>query len=240
VAGSALSILAVVGVLPPGTLVPVRAVAAVLALALAGWAWRRQLASASLAVLLAALTMLAGLGVLWQLAMPLAIGASWLAGRADPNLRTVGFPGGVIPAVPTLTCAAVTPVALILWVRWAEPDLSGLTGAIPDVHPALLALGAGVFVLVNATFEEWIWRGSVQDRLTELLGVRWGIALQAASFGLIHTWGFPRGTAGVALVGVWAVALGVLRHWAGGLHAVIVAHVVADASIAAIVLLWLR
>ncbi len=239
-AGSALSILAVVGVLPPGTWLPVRAVGGVLALTLAGWAWRQRIESAALAILLAALTALAGLGVLWQVAMPLSLGVLWLAGRADPSLRARGFSGGAIPALPTLICSAVTPIALVLWVHWVKPDLSALSGAIPEVHPALLVLGAGAFAVVNATFEEWIWRGHIQERLTQLLGPHWGIVLQAASFGLMHAWGVPRGSVGVVLVGVWALGLGVLRQRAGGLRAVIAAHVVADASIAAIVLLWLR
>jgi membrane protease YdiL (CAAX protease family) len=240
VAGTALSTLAVVGVLPPGTLLPVRVAAGLVAWTLAGWAWRQRIESAALAVLLAALTVLAGLGVLWQIAMPLSIGTLWLVSRVDARLRVGKLQGGTIPALPTLICSGVTPVALVLWVRWAEPDLSALGGAVPEVHPALLAVGAGVFSIVNATFEEWIWRGYIQERLTQLLGAPWGIVLQAASFGLIHAWGFPSGIVGVAIVGVWAVALGVLRQRAGGLRAVIVAHVVADASIAAIVLLWWR
>ena len=240
VLASALLVLAVCGVVPPGPVRIVQPGAVVVALAIAGWAWRQRLESTSVAVLLAALITLTRLGVLWQIAMPLSVGALWLSGRMDPRLRIGGFPRGSIPVLPTLICSAVTPLALVLWVYGARPDLGDLTGAIPDVHPALLALGAGLFAVVNAVFEEWIWRGFIQQRSTDLLGVRSGIMLQAGSFGLIHAWGFPRGTVGVLLVGVWALALGALRQWTGGLRAVIVAHVVADATVAAIVLLWLR
>jgi uncharacterized protein len=64
--------------------------------------------------------------------------------------------------------------------------------------------------------------------------------LQAGSFGLQHAHGFPRGVIGVALAGSWAVMLGVLRHRSRGLFAPTLAHVVADATIAVLVLTIVR
>ena len=71
------------------------------------------------------------------------------------------------------------------------------------------------------------WRGILQDRLVPL-------------FGLQHAWGFPRGPVGVVLAGGWAVMLGLLRRHSGGLLSPILAHVVADATIAVLVLGCLR
>ena len=51
-----------------------------------------------------------------------------------------------------------------------------------------------------------------------------------------HLWGVPRGAVGVLLAGVWAVMLGLLRRRAGGILAPFMAHVVADATIAVIIL----
>ncbi|MBN9166016.1 MAG: CPBP family intramembrane metalloprotease [Myxococcales bacterium] len=84
------------------------------------------------------------------------------------------------------------------------------------------------------------WRGILQDRLVPLFGVGGAIVLQAASFGLQHAWGFPRGPVGVVLAGGWAVMLGLLRRHSGGLLSPILAHVVADATIAVLVLGCLR
>lgn len=111
---------------------------------------------------------------------------------------------------------------------------------IPDAAASLLLLGAILFALFNALCEEWIWRGVFQDRFERLFPAPVAVLLQAASLGAAHAHGFPRGLLGVCLAGGWAVLLGLLRRRAGGLLAPVMAHVVADATIAAIVLSWLR
>jgi uncharacterized protein len=80
----------------------------------------------------------------------------------------------------------------------------------------------------------------IQSRLTALLPERDAIFVQALSFGAQHVHGFPRGAAGVVLASVWAIGLGMLRRRAGGLLAPILAHIVADATIAVIVIFWAR
>jgi hypothetical protein len=146
-----------------------------------------------------------------------------------------------VPVLGTLACAAVTPVGLVAWTIVARPDLTDLTSAyVPDVPIPLLLVGAVIFAVVNATLEEAIWRGILQEDLTAILGPAAAIGVQAASFGLAHAHGFPRGLAGVLLAGGWGLLLGWLRRRSGGLVAPILAHVVADATIAAIVLLMVR
>ena len=56
--------------------------------------------------------------------------------------------------------------------------------------------------------------------------------LQATSFGVARAHGFPRGVTGVLLAGVWGYLLGLLRQRTGGLLAPVLAHVVADGTIA--------
>lgn len=136
----------------------------------------------------------------------------------------------------TALVGGVTPFALFAWLELAHPDLRDVRAAVPAVPFALLLAGAAVFVLVNAALEEVIWRGVVQTSLTQSVGPAWAIALQAISFGVQHAHGIPRGGAGVLLAGTWALMLGVLRARSRGLLAPMVAHVIADATIAVIVL----
>ncbi len=83
-----------------------------------------------------------------------------------------------------------------------------------------------------------IWRGVLQPALADAGGVAFAVVIQAASFGLHHAHGFPRGPIGVGLVFVWALMLGALRHRSRGVLAPLLAHLVADAVIAGIVIGW--
>jgi membrane protease YdiL (CAAX protease family) len=105
--------------------------------------------------------------------------------------------------------------------------------------PILLVGGVG-FAAINATLEETIYRGLLQDRLEPVFGGLGAVALQAVSFGLQHAHGVPRGFLGVVLTGSWAVMLGLLRRHARGLLAPILAHFVADMVVASIVVLYAR
>jgi len=167
----------------------------------------------------------------WQLGMVLALGIWWLADRRWP----ADWTRGTVPLGWTMLAGLVTPVGLVAWFAQARPDLSDLLDVyVPDVGPGLLLVGAVLFVIANATLEEVLWRGIIQPELTRGLGPAPAILLQAVSFGVVHLHGFPRGWVGVLLAGGW----GVLRHRARGLLAPILAHLVADAVIATLVLGW--
>jgi len=194
-------------------------------------------AGAPVALVAAVLGLAGAAKVLWQAAMPLALLAYLLAAKWIPSLRARGgWTLGHIPWRPTIACAAVTPFALVAWVVVMTPDLHDLLRRIPHASLPLLCAGAVFFTLVNATGEELIWRGLFQDRLSLLFGPVAAIAIQGMSFGAQHAHGFPRGMVGVGLAGVWGVMLGGLRRRSGGILAPIGAHVVADATVAAIVL----
>ena len=236
-----LVVLAVASVLPPATPVGLRLVPALAAAVLVVLSWKRPTPAGGMAVLVAALLTVSWISLLlWQVSMAFAIGALALASRYRPGWGAPIVERGRLLAGGTLLCALVTPLALVGWVALLQPDVRNVVEAVPDYPLAALLVGGVVFAVVNALLEEWIWRGVFQPRLTRLFGPTAAIALQAASFGIGHAWGFPRGAVGVLLVGVWAVMLGVLRHHSRGLLAVVAAHGVADATIAAIVLFWLR
>ena len=208
-------------------------------LALAVAALSRPGAGAVVAILAAAVASALTVGLLWQIGMPVALALLALARWRQPLLPRDDLRAGRVPVWGTAACAAVTPVGLLGWVLIDRPDLSDITGAIPAAPAWLLILGAVAFVLLNAYFEERIWRGVLQPQLGQLFTAPAAIALQAVSFGAAHAHGFPRGWMGIILAGCWGGMLGVLRARAGGLLAPVAAQVVADATIAAIVLLWI-
>jgi uncharacterized protein len=211
---------------------------AAVGVALVGWRFAAP-AARSLATLAACLVLAMRLGIPWQLAMAAALVGFAMVVRALPAIAPspTWRAGGRIPVLPTALVAGVTPFALTAWLLLARPDLRDVLRAyVPDLPLPLLIGGAVVFACANATLEELVWRGLVQDRLEPLFGVRAAILLQAASFGLQHANGVPRGAVGMLLAGSWAVLLGILRRRAGGLRAPIVAHVVADATIAVLIL----
>lgn len=244
VAVGALAMLAAMAVLGPdaprGVQGSIAAVAVVLALL------RVHPAARSLAVLAAMLTCtfpLALAGIPWQAVMLVVLVAWGLVVRGAPALAPSSewrVRGGV-PWLATALVAGVTPLALVTWLLVMEPDLSDVVGAyVPELPLALLVLGSVGFAVVNAAGEELVWRGVFQDRLVVLVGMPAAIVLQAISFGLQHAHGIPRGPVGVVLAGTWAVMLGMLRSHTKGLLAPFLAHVVADAVIATIVITLAR
>ena len=212
------------------------AVAVAVAVAVAA-ARVHTIATRSTARLVACLLAAALPGGPWQLTMMLALALFLAIERGRPVLDPLAWARGRVPAAPTLVVGGVTPVALVAWLVIMRPDLGDvLENYVPDLPMPLLVVGALGFVIVNAVLEEVLWRGVLQDRLGATFGARAAIVLQAASFGLQHAHGVPRGPTGVAMVFAWALMLGWLRRRAGGMLAPVLAHVVADATIAAIIL----
>lgn len=235
--------LALLGV--ASVLAPPRSAVVLLALALttSGIAWltRRAAPRALRAtpVLAAALLVASSTGLLWQPVMALALGlhaaTAWASGGTIPPPEP--GPRGHLPLWPTLAVAGVTPLGLFGWLVVAQPDLSEVIRAyVPPLPLAALILGGIAFAAINAALEELVWRGVFQRGLEAAVGPALAVVIQAVSFGVAHAHGVPSGTLGVALAGGWALLLGLLRRASGGLLAPIVAHFVADAAIAVIVL----
>jgi len=234
----------------------------VVAVALAIAGRRASAAAGAIGALTALLAVLFPISLLpWQATMALALGGYALLARFDPALApAAGWARrGSVPLVPTAIVAGVTPFALTGWLVVARPDLSdALRAYVPDLPLAALIAGGVAFALLNATLEELIWRGVLHDRLEAIASPAPSteerseatpgrrrlpsrsaavvIALTSISFGVQHAHGVPRGAAGVLLAGVWAAMLAWLRGRTRGLAAPVIAHVVADATIAVIML----
>jgi membrane protease YdiL (CAAX protease family) len=183
---------------------------------------------------------LVALHLQWDIVMA-AAAATWvLVSRFHDAMPPVALPRGNVPALPTFFCGAVTPVFLVGWVVLFKPNVSDIARLIPQLPTPLLVTGAVAFAIANALLEEGIWRGLFQSCMGELFSLPVAVAIQAVSFGAMHAHGFPRGIMGMVLAGTWGAMLGALRWKSRGLLAPVLAHVVADVTIALIMIFWLR
>lgn len=138
-------------------------------------------------------------------------------------------------AALVLLISVAAGLALSAWALLWNPDLSGFRAMLPRWSvPALIGAGLA-FSVVNAILEEFIWRGVFQRWLTTFAGGGGAVVLQALSFGVAHYIGFPGGFVGAGLATIYGLMLGALALRSGGLLAPLVAHVLADAVIFALV-----
>jgi uncharacterized protein len=132
--------------------------------------------------------------------------------------------------------AAVSGTALLGWHALTHPDVSALKALVGGMSTVTLIAVGIAFPLVNATVEEIIFRGVMMNGLGQIFRSALVVNLvQATSFGLLHKDGFPSGAWGIALAGLYAFLLGLLRLRSGGLLAPWIAHVLADAMIFGII-----
>lgn len=207
---------------------------------LAGVGFARTGPGAGIAIVAFVFEALMSLGLQWDIVMVAALAALFVSGRFRKGLPSVEVPRGSVPSWPTFFCGAVTPVFLVGWVVFFKPHVSDIAALIPNLPVGLLVVGAVAFAIANALLEEGIWRGVFQTCLSEIFPVPAAIGIQAVSFGILHTHGFPRGLVGIGLAGTWGGMLGLLRKHSRGLLAPVLAHFVADATIAVIMIFWLR
>jgi uncharacterized protein len=240
IALGALAVLAATCLLPPHEMHAIRAglVAAGMVPTIAGFLRRGP--GAAIAVVSSTLELLFLVGLPWLGIVALGLVVLVIASRREVTAPYARIPRGDVPGWLTLACAGVTPVALTGWAVLLRPDMSDLAAQLPKVATPLLVFGSIAFAISNALFEEWIWRGIFQARLSELFPASMAIGIVAISFGIAHTYGFPRGPTGVALASTWALMLGVLRMRAKGLRAPVLAHFVADITIAQLLIFWFR
>ncbi|MCE5245167.1 MAG: type II CAAX endopeptidase family protein [Syntrophobacteraceae bacterium] len=177
---------------------------------------------------------------IWPLPFALALIVSFVAGRCMRFARDsfawlkMGRCGRTECAMVALI-ALVSGIALAGWYHFTRPDIGDLLDRMPYLSPvALAAVGVG-FSIVNASCEEFLWRGMIFSALERcclpLAGV---VVVQALSFGIAHLHGFPRGISGMILAGIYGCMLGALRHRAGGMLAPVAAHLFADLVIYAL------
>jgi membrane protease YdiL (CAAX protease family) len=126
--------------------------------------------------------------------------------------------------------------ALFGWIYVMHVDLGRYAHFVPSNVPAWTIL-AGIlpFAMLNAAFEELIWRGILWQSWESAFGDRSVLLVSSLSFGLAHYRGFPSGASGVMLALVYGLMMGLVRTRSGGLLAPWVAHVFADSVIYGIV-----
>ncbi|WP_306369414.1 CPBP family intramembrane glutamic endopeptidase [Nocardiopsis sp. CC223A] len=96
--------------------------------------------------------------------------------------------------------AVAVAVGAARWTAW-EPD-----------NPAYLPLVIAMIVVGTALPEELLWRGNLQDLLTERLSATWAVVLTSVLFGALHLFSQSpaQGTFERVLFAVGAVALGLV------------------------------
>jgi uncharacterized protein len=179
---------------------------------------------------------------LWPLPIALALGFILIIGK-HLNFTRGAFDWftwgqwGLRQLIMIVIVALVSGSALLIWYTVVHPNIADLASKIPRVHPLLLLVIGSLFSITNAICEECVWRGMIFNALARTkLPVAAVVGVQAISFGVAHWQGFPRGLSGIGLASIYGVIIGYVRQQANGLGAPIVAHVLADAAIYAILL----
>jgi membrane protease YdiL (CAAX protease family) len=161
---------------------------------------------------------------------PLRATSGWLRrGSVDRGTRVAiaGFSG-------------TSAVALVLWRYGSHTDMTRFRAYMPSWALALphgvlvvaLPVGIVLFAMLNAAFEETIWRGVIMQSLESTFGRgAFVCVLQAVGFGVWHFRGFPSGVIGSVLAGIFALMMGILRMRGRGMLAPFLAHVCADTTI---------
>jgi membrane protease YdiL (CAAX protease family) len=127
----------------------------------------------------------------------------------------------------------VSSLALVIWARLAEPDLTSSLGQLRTIPPWMVPMAGVGFALVNAAIEEVAFRGIFLGAASRALrNDTAAIVLQAVPFGLIHyANGFPNGNSGTLLASVYGILLGIIRNRSRGMMAPVVTHFFADLTI---------
>ena len=135
-----------------------------------------------------------------------------------------------------IATAATSGIALYIWSRVLNPDLSMHLKYIPDMPIWLFPLAGLGFSAFNAAMEEFVFRGVTMQALDSAFGPGIiSIVLQAWPFGAVHYLeGFPNGAWGLSMTFVYGIMLGALRRRAKGIFAPWIAHLCADMMIFAI------
>lgn len=176
----------------------------------------------------------------WPLPFALALSVAFVVGRGTRFARD-SFDWlkkgrcGRTECTMVALIALVSGIALGGWYHFTKPDIGDLLDRIPNLGPgSLVAVGVG-FSIVNASCEEFLWRGMIFSALERCCLPLAAVAvIQALSFGVAHVHGFPRGISGMVLAGIYGCMLGALRHRAGGMLIPVAAHIFADLVIYAI------
>ena len=175
----------------------------------------------------------------WYLLLPL-LAYGGVALLFAPLRRTAPVIGiGRMGGAP-LGCAAIliagTTAVLVVFHAWACPDVTELAGHIPVAVFGNLLLAGIIFSILNAALEEVVFRGVLWGAIAQEWNNGVALVVTAIFFGIGHIHGYPPGSVGAVLAGIYGLALGLLRWWTGGLGLALGCHLCADATIFG--LLW--
>lgn len=222
---------------------PIAAIVVAFLLTVALWAnLRDDLALRDAAVLSAALWILIRVPVagIWPLpaALALVVVIVLTGPRGTLSRWRKWFRVGTIGPSTWLLCAVIvvlTAVALLVWQRTTGGGLSSTyTGLIDSVPTPFAIAGVFLFLVVNGAVEDSVWSGVLLTAARATMPAPVAIAVTAVSFGIAHLDGVPNGPIGVVMVVAWGIVLSILRLRTGGMLATYIAHVLADATIVAL------
>jgi uncharacterized protein len=232
-----LAVYATSGLFPPADRAPL--VAALIAATVVAIAFRSALAVHAGALTVAYFVVLGvpQLIALWPLPLVVILAIYGVVVLSSPWLRssTGWLRRGHIDRTSWALMAGfvvASAIALVVWRFWTDTNMAVYRGFVPNVPTWMLPLGILLFAMLNAAFEEVIWRGVLMYAVESAVGP--GIAawlLQGIGFGIWHYQGFPRGWVGVALATIFALMMGALRIRSKGMLAPFIAHVFADVTI---------
>jgi len=144
---------------------------------------------------------------------------------------------GILPII--LLFSIVSIISLALW--FLNQDANPYIKFIPNVSLFLLIpMGIG-FAIINAFYEESLFRSILLSQFSEQIGLLPAIFLQAIWFSFLHFQsGFPSGIAGIFLTFVFGLMTGYLVKRTNGLLIPIVIHFFADLCIFILVILEMK
>lgn len=134
-----------------------------------------------------------------------------------------------------ILASLVSIVALHIWLVRFDPDLQIQQGLVPNGNFLVLAAMLIGFALLNAGMEEIIYRGWWFQHTDSLLERSTLLLCQATAFGAAHVvGGVPGGSIGFMMTFCYALMLGGLRLYSGGLLLPLCVHITTDIYIGTI------
>jgi len=136
----------------------------------------------------------------------------------------------------SLIFTVLTVGGLSLWFTF-QPE-NHYAEMVPDVSlPLLILMGIG-FALINAVYEEGVFRSILFAHFSRVAGYPLALILQSTWFSFLHyRAGFPSGATGVGLTFVFGLMSGYLVQRTKGLLLPVLIHMVADLSIFILIVL---
>jgi uncharacterized protein len=149
----------------------------------------------------------------------------------------IGDRKGTLPVV--LLFSILSIFSLAFW--FLNQDANPYVKFMPDVSLFfLIPMGIG-FAVINAFYEESLFRSILLSQFSEQIGLIPAIFLQALWFSFLHFQsGFPSGIVGICLTFVFGLMMGYLVKRTNGLLIPIIIHFLADLSIFILIVLEMK